>query len=138
MRWEGSRSDGLRRYTLPGGIDYRNNLFLRESVFGFLGSQVEFQQDIDGFAVVAPPFVDGLQQMERIHRLDQGDVRKDQLELVGLEMADEVPFDILRHLGDFLRQFLRPVLAEDTLAGPVGLHQAGDRVEFGNCHQFHG
>ncbi len=138
MRWEGSRSDGLRRYTLPGGIDYRNNLFLRESVFGFLGSQVEFQQDIDGFTIVSPPLVDRLQQMERIHRLDQGDVRKDEFELIGLEMTDEVPFDVGRHLGHFLRQFLRPVLAEDTLTRVVGLHQAGDRVEFGNYHQFHG
>ena len=138
MRWEGSRSDGLRRYTLPGGIDYRNNLFLRESVLGLFGTQVELQQDIDGFTIVAPPLVDGFQQMERIHRLDQGDVWKDELELVRLEMADEVPLDIGGHLGHFLRQFLGPVLAEDTLTRIIGLHQTGDRVEFGNCHQFHG
>ena len=107
-------------------------------MFGLFGAQVQFQKDIDGFAVVCPPLVDRFQQMEGVHRLDQGDVREDELELVGLEVADEVPLDVGGHLGHLGRQFLRPVLAEDTLPGVVGLHQAGDRVEFGNCHQFHG
>jgi hypothetical protein len=127
----------LRRYTLPGGIDYRDNLFFRESVLGLFGTQVELQQDIDGFTIVAPPLVDGFQQMEGIHRLDQGDVRKDEFEFVRLEMTDEVPFDVGGHLGHFLRQFLRPVLAEEPLSRVVCFHQARDRVEFGNCHQFH-
>ena len=99
---------------------------------------MKLQQDIDGFSILPPPLVDRFQQMERVHRLDEGNVRKDQFELVGLEVADEVPLDVGGHLGHFLGQFLRTVLTEDTLPGVIRFHQARDRVEFGNCHQFHG
>ena len=107
-------------------------------MFRLLGTEMEFQENIDRLAVVPPPFVDRFQQMERVHRLDQGDVREHEFELVGLKVADKVPLDVRGHLGHFLRQLLRTVLTEEALPGVVGLHQAGDRVEFGNCHQFHG
>ena len=116
----------------------QENVLFREPMFRLLGTEMEFKENIDRFAVVSPPLVNRFQQMERVHRLDQGDVREHEFELVGLEMADEVPLDVGGHLGHFLRQFLRTVLAEDTLPGIISLHQAGDRVEFGNCHQFHG
>ena len=137
MRWEGSRSDGFRTNTLSGTYD-RQYFLLSEPMFCFLCPEMEFQKDIDQTTILPPPLVYGFQQMEGVHRLDEGDVRENELELVGLEMADEMPLDIGRHLRHLGRQFLGTVLAEDTLAGFVGLHQPGDRVEFGNCHQFHG
>ena len=137
MRWEGPERSGggFRRNTLTGLYNRHDFLFI-ESVLGFLSTKVEFQEDVDHFAIVSPPLINSLQQMQRIHRLDQRSVRKDELELVGLEVTDEVPFDVGGHLGHFGSQFLRTVLAEDTLARIVGLHQPFDRVEFGNCHQF--
>ena len=75
--------------------------------------------------------------MERIHRLNQGNIRQHQLELIGLEMADEMPLHIGRHFPDFCRKFLRAALGKDALAGLVGFHQAFYGVEFGNCHQLY-
>ena len=107
-------------------------------MFRLLSSQMKFQEDINHLAIGSPPFINGFQEMERIHGLHHRNVREDEFELVGLEMTNEVPLDVGGHLRDFLGQFLRTVLTEDTLARIIGLHQAFDRVEFGNCHQFHG
>lgn len=74
--------------------------------------------------------------MTGIHGLDQGGVRKDQLQFVGLEMADEVPFDVLRKLKGFGGELLRAVLPEATLAGLIGGQDVRERMKFGNCHQF--
>ena len=137
MRWEGSRSDGFRTNTLSGTYN-RQYFLLTEPVLGLFSTEVEFQKYVNDSSIVSPPLVDGFQQMEGVHRLDEGDVREDEFELVGLEMADEMPLDVGGHLRNLGRQFLGTVLAEDALAGFIGLHQPGDRVEFGNCHQFHG
>ena len=105
-------------------------------MFCLLCSKMKFQEDINHLAIGSPPFINGFQEMERIHGLHHRNVREDEFELVGLEVTDEVPLDVGGHLRDFLGQFLRTVLAEDTLARIVSLHQAFDRVKFGNCHQF--
>ena len=114
------------------------NIFLIKTLLGLFGAQVEFQEDVDDPTVLSPPLVDGFQQVEGIDGLDESDVREDELELVGLEMADDMPLDIRRHLRDLGGEFLGTALGKDPLAGIVSLHQAFDRMEFGNCHQFHG
>ena len=110
----------------------------REALLGFLRAQMELQQHGNDLAVLTPPLVDRLQQMQRIHALHERHERQHQLQLVGLEMADEMPLHVgghLRHLGG---QFLGAVLAKDALAGVVGLHERPDGMEFGNCHKAHG
>ena len=57
-------------------------------------------------------------------------ISQHKLELIGLEMADEMPFYVGGHLGNFHRKLLRPVLPETSLAGPVGFHQLRHRMKF--------
>ena len=66
-------------------------------------------------------------------------VREDQLEFVGLQVPDEMPFQICQvlQLLHFAGEFLRAVLPETTLPGGIGLPDGFDGVEFGNCHQLH-
>ena len=68
-----------------------HDFFFVEALLGLLRSYMEFQQDADGFAVCAAPSLDFVQKMARIHRLHQADIRQNHLELIGLEMADEMP-----------------------------------------------
>ena len=99
---------------------------------------MQFQEHTHGLRVEESPSVYGIQQTDRIDRLDHVGIWKDKFEFVGLEMADEMPLDIRGHLRDFGGKFLGTALGKDALAGIIGLHQAFDRMEFGNCHQFHG
>ena len=46
MRWEGSRSDGFRMYTLSGTYD-RQYFLLSEPMFCLFCPEMEFQKDID-------------------------------------------------------------------------------------------
>ena len=48
----------------------------------------------------------------------------------GLQMADQVPFDVLGKLLVLLSHLLRPVLSENPLAGFVSLHDPLGRVGF--------
>ena len=75
--------------------------------------------------------------MHGVHGLHQGGVRKNEFELVGLEMADEMPLDVGGHLRDLGRQLLRTVFSKDALSCIVSLHQALHRMEFGNSNELH-
>lgn len=96
---------------------------------------MEFKKNIHYPAVLKRPSVDGLQQMQGIHGLDQGDIRQHQFEFVGLEMADKMPLNVgghLRHLGG---KFLGTVLRKETLSRVIRLHEPFHGMEFGNRHQ---
>ena len=74
--------------------------------------------------------------MARIHRLHQADIRQNHLELIGLEMADEMPLKA-RESGsiqsiDLGEKLLRTALRKDTLPCLVGLHHCLKRMEFGH------
>ena len=97
---------------------------------------MEFKQHIDHTGVDRSPVVDQIQKVTGIHGLHQRGVRKDQLQLIGLKMADEMPFDVLRQLESLLGELLRTVLTETALSGLVGCQYVLERMEFGNCHQL--
>ena len=79
----------MRRYTCTA--DYSHNFIFREALLGFFRAQVEFQEDIDDPAVSHGPGGDSLQQVQGIYGLHQRYIGQDQLELIGLQMADEMP-----------------------------------------------
>ena len=83
-----------------GGIFIKDGLYLLlgEAALGEFGTQMELKQHIDHTGIDRGPVVDQIQQVTRIHGLDQVGVRKDQLQFVGLEMADEMPLDVLWEL----------------------------------------
>ena len=108
-----------------------------EALFALFGCNMLFQQDRHRTPVGRPPGLDSPEQMNGINGLDEGNIRKDQLELIGLEMPDEMPLHVGRHLRDLGGKFLRTVLRKEALSRPIGLHQAVDGMEFRNCRQAH-
>ena len=110
-------------------------LLRREAVLRFFLGNVQFQQHIDDTPVALCLLVDFAQELHRVYSMYQANIRGDILHLVGLQMADEVPLHILRHLLHFLLQFLHVTLAEDALTGIVGLAQHLHRMELADCYE---
>src|SRR5207253_5931141 len=73
-----------------------------------------------------------LDEVLRINRLDQGEPASGQANLVGLQMADEVPLPSL-HLTHLLQRLLDAVLAELAQAGLERLIADLRPKSFCNC-----
>jgi hypothetical protein len=97
---------------------------------------MKFQENVHHTAVGQRPIVNGFQQMKGVNRLNQRNIRKNQSQLVGLQMADKMPLYIGRHLENLGSQFLRAAFGKNPLPGGIGLPDLFHRVEFGNCHQL--
>ena len=97
---------------------------------------MKFQENVHGSVVGQGPGLDGIQQMERVNRLNQRNIREDQFQFIGLQMADKMPLNIGRHLGNFGCQFLRTAFGKNPLPGGISLPDLFNRMEFGNCHQL--
>ena len=106
-------------------------------MLGFLRAQVEFQEDGNDPVIGSAPLLNGIQKVDGIHRLNHRGIWQDQLEFIGLEVTDEMPFYIGRHLRNLGSKLLRPVLTEQPLPGSIGLLQSRYRVELGHGHQPH-
>ena len=104
-------------------------------MLGFFSAQVEFQENVDDLVVGDSPGGDGLQQMQGIYGLHQGNIGQYQLELIGLQMADEMPLHVCGHLRDLGGKLLRSAFRKHPLPGVIRLHQAFHGMKFGNCHQ---
>ena len=80
--------------------------------------------------------------MQRIHRLDQGHIGQNHLELVGLKMSYEMPLQIRIGIGiksiDLGQQFLGTALGKDALPCVIGFNHRLKRMEFGHGNQLHG
>jgi hypothetical protein len=126
---------GFRGCACP--TDNRENLLRGEALLGVLRTKVEFQKDVDDAAVGGAPGVYSLKEVKGIHGLDQVHVREDQLQFIGLEMADKMPLDVRRHLGHLCGKFLGTALGKDALTGVICFHKALYRMELGNGNQFY-
>ena len=115
----------------------RENLLGGEALFGFLRTKVKFKKDIDDTAVGGAPGVYSLKEVKGIHGLDQVHVREDQLQFIGLEMADEMPLDIRWHQRNLGSEFLGAALGKDALTGVICFHKALYRMELGDGNQFY-
>ena len=89
------------------------------------------QQNLDRAAAFGGLALDGFGQTRAVHRMDQRDERRDIFDLVGLQVADHMPLDILGQRLVFFAQLLRTALAEDAVSRVVGfayrLHGVGLR-----------
>ena len=63
------------------------------------------------------------------------DVGQQLLDLVGLQMADEVPFDVLRQYVYFLQDFLHMAFSENSLPSVVRFLYHFCRVVLADCYQ---
>lgn len=73
-----------------------------------------------------------LGQFKGIHRLDQGEFPDDLIDLIGLELADEVPLDISGKSVDLRYGFLDAVLSEKTESQVISLPDGLGREGFGD------
>ena len=78
------------------------------------------QQYVDHPIVATSLPVDEPKQAGRLGRVDHRDERGDELHLVRLQAADQMPLDVAGQLGLLGRQLLRTVFPENALAGLVG------------------
>ena len=85
---------------------------------------VKFEKYVYHLGVVPSPFVNLLKQVDGIDRLDKRGMREHHFQLVGLEMAEEMPLNIsalpcICKFPNLLFQFLRTVISENALSGIV-------------------
>ena len=118
-----------------GALQHFLALFERKPEFGFLVGDVELQQAGDDALVLDGGLVDLLEQRETVNAVNQRHIRGDVLDLVGLQMTDEVPFDVLGELRVFVTHLLSVVLTENALTVLVQRADVFRRFEFGNGDQ---
>ena len=104
---------------------------------GLLLGDVDLQEDFERPAALGRLALDRLGQPRAVDRMDQRDERGDVFDLVGLQVADQVPLDVLGQGFVFFAQFLRAALAENAVAGVVGRADRLRRVGFRHGDQLH-
>ena len=113
------------------GVEHLAAFLERKSVFAVFFGDMDFQQAGNHAVAFGGLFVDFGQQLVGVYRMNHGDVGRNVLHLVGLQVADEMPLDVggqgsllLAGLVDYLcaQQKLRG--AGFTVAVPAGQEQA--------------
>ena len=59
------------------------------------------------------------------------------LHLVGLQMTDEMPLHVARHLGDFALEFLHMALAKYALSCVICLAKCLNGMKLADSHECH-
>ena len=80
----------------PGCGPQRKHLIHPKAMFGFLHGDMYLQQDLLYPSVLGCPTVQFVQELQAIHSMHQMHEWGDVLHLVGLEVADEMPFNVGR------------------------------------------
>ena len=96
----------------------------RQPVLCVLLGNVKLEQHFYDTVVSLSLSVDFLQKLQRVHCLYHGNVRRDVLHLVCLQMSDEVPLYVLRQALCLNGKFLFAALSEHPLTCVVCLHDA--------------
>lgn len=98
---------------------------------------MELQQAGDDAVVFGGVLVDLFEQVETVDAVDHRHVRGDVFDFVGLKVADEVPFDVLREDFVFGFHLLGVVLTKNALSMLVQRGNVLRRFEFGDGDQAH-
>ena len=106
-----------------------------KSILCFLLGDVQFQQHVDHPVVLGGLFLYLLEELERIHCINHRYIWCDILHLVGLQMAYEMPFNVIRQFLHLAREFLLMALAENALPLLIGGIDIFGRMEFAHSHQ---
>ena len=98
---------------------------------------MQFQQHIDDTLLLGSLLVYLLEQFQRVNSLNHRHIRGDIFHLVGLQMSDEVPFDITGQRSMLLAQFLFVALTKDALTLLVGCLDIFVGVILRDSHKAH-
>lgn len=109
-------------------------LFGSETELCIFGGHVNLKEHPQAAAEARGSVVDTAQQPDGVDALDNVGSLDNAADLIALEMADEVPFDVVGTGGALGRQLIGTALAEDALSGTVGLHDRLSGMEFRHGH----
>ena len=99
---------------------------------------MHLEQDILNNAQLGSFVIDSLEQVLRVHGLDEVRPQFEQVaHFVGLQMSDEVPMDVRRQLVHFGFEFLHTALAEMAFSGFVRFAYGFDRMIFAYAYERH-
>ena len=82
---------------------------------------MKFQKNLHHTIVLGSLLLNLLEKFQTVYRFNHRDIRCDILHLIGLQMTDEMPLDVLRQRSHLLGEFLLMTLAEDTLSFSISL-----------------
>ena len=105
--------------------------------FTLLFAQVDLEEDVDTVVVLAPLTIYLFCQGEAINRVNHGHFAAQVFDLVGLQRADKVPFDIGGHLINLGNTLLHIALSEQLLPGASGCLYVYSRLFLGDRDQSH-
>ena len=106
-----------------------------EAKFGFFGCNMKLKQAGNAAFMLKGLAVDLGKEFQAVDRMDHVNERRNVFYLIGLQMADEMPFHILRQLLPFGGHFPGFILTEDVMPGIVSLENKFWRMGFGHGDQ---
>ena len=111
-----------------------------EAGLGFLGAELDFDEDRKAFAEAGGGLIEALGEAEGVEGVNGVKEFDGALGLVGLEVADEVDAEVALakrgEVGGFGGELLDAVFAEEGKAERRGLGDGGGGVGLGDGHQF--
>ena len=107
----------------------------RQAVLRLFLGNMQLQQHINHATALGGLLVNLAEQLQRIDSLDHSHIRHNVLHLVGLQMTDEVPLDVLRQRLVLLAQLLLVALPEEALSLFVGGHDVFVRMVLADSYQ---
>ena len=107
-------------------------LLRRETGLGLFGCHMKLHEHFCYNTGTVCLVVNTFEKVDGVDALDKGSPADDLTHFVGLEMANEMPSDVVGHERNLSGQLLSAALAENALSGTVGLAKRIDGMEFGD------
>ena len=129
---DGHQSDGSG-WPLEGASGEEGlGLFGPDAEFGGLAGDIDFDQEWGGFVLLGGDALEASEEFGGVDGVDAGGVADGESHLVGLEVSDEMPFDVVWEQGCLLGELLGAVFAEGAESGVVRQADVGDGEGLGD------
>ena len=133
----GHKAADLQVPVLPEPVKERDELLGKEAELALLPRHVHLQESLNRNALFPGLEVDRVGELDGVDGVDQDGLSQDALHLVGLQVPDQVPADILRQLRLLSQHLLDFVLPEIPDPQVIGLPYPLDRVRLADGDQRH-
>ena len=109
----------------------------RKPIFRSLFGYMKFKKHIYSPVMLGRLLIDFLEQLRRVNRVNHWNIWRNIFHLVGLQMPNEMPLDVLREHIMLLRQFLLMAFAKHTLPCRVCRLDFISRMKLAHGNQRH-
>ena len=117
-------------------VDFLGELVFSESVFGRFLGEVDLEVDLRVEAEFGGDAVDGGGELEGVDGVNDGEVGEGFTDFVALEVANEMPMNVVGEERDFFESFLLSGFAEVAAASGVGGAVISGGPGFGDCKEL--